>query len=89
MTEALALLIQTGLLGPSLNPASALLPGLQCGDIYLDRRDRDILFLLTRGKTAKETAKILSLSHRTIEHRLEKIKFNVTCKSELIARLIA
>ena len=90
LTNALSSLIQTGLLGPSLRPANALLPGLQCGDLYLDRRDRDILFLLTRGKTAKETAKILHLSHRTIEHRLEKIKrkFKVASKSELIDRVL-
>jgi DNA-binding CsgD family transcriptional regulator len=46
--------------------------------------------LLTRGKTAKESAKILNVSHRTIEHRLEKMraKLNAASKSELIDKVL-
>jgi excisionase family DNA binding protein len=40
--------------------------------------------------TAKEAAKILNVSNRTIEHHLEniKIKANVSSKSELIHRIL-
>lgn len=47
--------------------------------------------LLIRGKTAKEIARILGLSHRTIEHRIErmKLKFEASNKSQLIEILLS
>lgn len=56
----------------------------------LTQRQMDVLFLLTRGKTAKETAIKLGLSHRTIENHLAnlKVKMNVSSRSELIEKSI-
>jgi DNA-binding CsgD family transcriptional regulator len=40
----------------------------------LTNRERQCIEYLLIGKTAKETAKILNLSHRTIEYYFENIK---------------
>ena len=52
-------------------------------------RELECIKLLPGGKTAREMATLLHLSVRTIEHRLEKLKEKLNCKSksELIARL--
>lgn len=59
-------------------------------DVILSKRQNEILHLIIRGKTVKEIAKILQLSPRTVGHYFDtvKIKFNVSTKSELIARII-
>lgn len=46
----------------------------------LSRRERDCLKLLLKGKSMKETAVILSLSPRTVEHYLESVKNKFSCK---------
>lgn len=58
-------------------------------DFILSKRQKEILQLVSRGKTIKEIAKILNLSHRTVGHYFEtiKIKFNVNTKSELITKV--
>lgn len=55
-------------------------------EIQLSKRQKEVLFYLTRGKTSKMIAKILSLSVRTVEYYIENIKekFNCRTKSELI-----
>ena len=47
--------------------------------------------LLLRGKTAKEIGRILGLSHRTIEHRIERMKLKLEAdnKSHLIEILLS
>lgn len=91
LSHALTLLIQTGLLSPSCKKVvSNKIGGLNIDGKYFDQQDANILSLLTRGKTAKSIGRELSLSHRTIEHRLEiiKHKLGVSSKSELIERII-
>ena len=46
---------------------------------------------LLRGKTAKEIGRILGLSHRTIEHRIERMKLKLEAdnKSHLIEILLS
>jgi DNA-binding CsgD family transcriptional regulator len=43
-------------------------------------RERDCLYHLFRGKTIKETAKLLKLSPRTVEEYLNRIKQKTGCK---------
>lgn len=63
------------------------LKSLGCHDIYekaakLTCRERECLFMLLQGKTAKETAAQLKLSARTIEAYLEKMKTKLCCMSK-------
>src|SRR3989338_5410847 len=48
----------------------------------LSRRERECLEFLLQGKTAKETAAILALSHRTIESYFENIKKKLKCANK-------
>lgn len=45
----------------------------------LSNREKQCLRLFLQGKTAKETASILQLSHRTIEEYLRNIKIKLQC----------
>ncbi|WP_367608399.1 helix-turn-helix transcriptional regulator [Legionella sp. W05-934-2] len=56
------------------------------GDAYFTQREIDCLKLIYQNYNAKEQAKILQLSHRTIECHLEKIKQKAQCASS--SRLI-
>ena len=53
---------------------------------YFTSIELNILHLSARGKTAKDTAAMLSLSKRTVEHYIENIKqkLNVKTKSAMI-----
>lgn len=57
----------------------------------LTARQSECMFFLLRGKTAKEIARILNLSFRTVEGHIEGIKYKLVCstKSELISKAIA
>lgn len=57
---------------------------------YLTRQQENCLFLLIRGKTSKEIAKILTISYRTVEAHIASIKHTLNCqnKSELIEKSI-
>lgn len=61
------------------------------GEASLDISDEAIVQLLIEGATAKEIATSLGASHRTIEHRLEKMKqrFGARNVVHLIAMLIS
>lgn len=78
--ESLSLIAKTGLvkLIPQINKSQA--------QLHFSKREREILHLLIRGKSAREIGEILSLSRRTVEHYLEisKTKTGSTSKSELI-----
>lgn len=58
--------------------------------LQLTPRESECLFLLVRGKSAKEIAKFLLISHRTVEEHVEHIKqkMNVSTRFELIAKAI-
>lgn len=47
----------------------------------LTKRQAECLYYLTKGKTAKEIAELLCLSHRSIEHYIEAIKIKWDCKN--------
>jgi DNA-binding CsgD family transcriptional regulator len=57
----------------------------------LDIADEAIVQLLIEGATAKEIAATLDVSHRTVEHRLEKMKQRYGARNtvHLVAMLIA
>lgn len=45
--------------------------------------DKKIIQLIADGKTAKEIGAQLNLSRRTIEDRLEKLRFKYDCKKTI------
>lgn len=59
-------------------------------ELKTDLTDEGIIQLLIEGQTAKEIAEILSLSSRTIEHRIDKMKNRFGAKNlvHLVAKLV-
>lgn len=57
----------------------------------LTKRECECVFLLIRGKTAKEIAGLLSLSKRTVESYVENIKNKMNCqnKVEILVKAIS
>lgn len=57
----------------------------------LTTRECECVFLLIRGKTAKEIASLLSLSKRTVESYIENIKNKMNCqnKAEILVKAIS
>ena len=51
------------------------------GQIYLSKRESECLLQLSLGKTAKETARALDLSPRTVEFYLNNIKEKTDCRT--------
>lgn len=60
-------------------------------NIKLTERQSEVLFYILRGKTAKQIARYLNLSSRTVEEYLSqlKYKFNAGNKHDLIDKAIA
>ena len=56
----------------------------------LTKREFECLFFMLRGKSAKETAKILSIAPRTIEKHIEHIKLKLNChrRSDIIEKAL-
>jgi DNA-binding CsgD family transcriptional regulator len=57
----------------------------------MDLTDEGIVQLLIEGHTAKEIAKMLELSPRSIEHRIEKLKIRFEARNlvHLVAKLVS
>ncbi len=55
--------------------------GTSMNNLEIDGTDQEILMALIEGMTSKEIAAIVSLSHRTVEHRLERVKKQVGARS--------
>lgn len=55
----------------------------------LSNREIDCIYFLLHNKTAKETAREMNISHRTVEFYLEGIRIKLNCesKSDLILKL--
>lgn len=53
---------------------------------FISKRELECLYNLLQGKSAKESARILNLSHRTVETHLENIKarFGILNRSQII-----
>lgn len=64
--------------------------GKEIKNVQLSARQKQCLFFLVYGKSAKAIAKILKVSPRTIETHIEilKVKFQCHTKSELIDKAI-
>jgi len=60
------------------------------GSTYLSQREAECMRYIIQGKTARETADLLMLSHRTVESHIARVKEKFDCnrKSELIEMLL-
>lgn len=58
--------------------------------LKLTQRETECLFLLIRGKSAKEIARFLEISPRTVEEYIEhiKVKMNVSTRHQIITKAI-
>ncbi len=81
--------LDTCITGRRAKPISYVL-NLPDDCLALTQKQEACLFFLIRGKTIKETAKILNLSPRTVESHLQAIKnkFNCDCKTQVIEKAI-
>lgn len=83
---------QIGLLNPNPEKRSAFLSSLSKQSISscLTPKEMDCAFLLLEGKTAKEIAKVVGISYRTIEERISiiKDKFKAQNKADLLRKLM-
>ena len=54
-------------------------------------REVECIIYILRGKTSKQIAKVLALSHRTIEFYIGRLKTKLHChtKSELIEKILS
>lgn len=86
---------------PALDTLSGILPNFQLSilreryqhplsQLNLSQRQQQCLLLAIRGKTAKESAKIMGLSYRTVEEYLQnaRVKMAVSSKKEMIEKTI-
>lgn len=82
--------IDSKILGHTKTPICYILSSEQ-KKIKLTEKQECCLFLMLRGKTIKEIAKVLKLSPRTIESHIEAIKFKFKCekKSDIIEKALA
>ncbi len=57
----------------------------------ISQREKDCLYHLVYGRTAKQTAKKLSISHRTVEEHLTSARRKLKCsnRSQLIEKIIS
>jgi DNA-binding CsgD family transcriptional regulator len=53
------------------------------GEIALTKRELESAQLLLAGNTAKETAKLLDISPRTVEEYLDNIRIKLSCRNKL------
>jgi len=67
-------------------PISHYYLGGKYSHIYLTRREAECLWFLSQGRTSKETARIMSLSSRTVESYITnlKVKTGTHWKNELV-----
>ena len=54
----------------------------------LSPRQEECLYYMVRGKTSKETARLLGIGHRSVEKNVERLKFKLGCltKGDLIEK---
>ncbi|MBX9586329.1 MAG: helix-turn-helix transcriptional regulator [Gammaproteobacteria bacterium] len=90
LAYAFSQLITTGLLGSAHSLPMTMSSNYQLQLAQLTEREKQVLSLLVRGKTAKEIGNRLGISRRTVEHHIESLKFktNSKFKSDLIDKFI-
>ena len=79
LTERLARDLQA--LGSQAERRLGRLAAAQARNAGLTHRELDVLRLLATGRTDREIAQELFLSHRTVEHHVRSIRMKLECRS--------
>lgn len=89
LAEAIIKLINLGLLPDHASPHDQSIK-LNLGSVSLTSREQECLEFTVKGFTAKEIAKKLSISSRTVEEYLNQIKnkLNVSTKQQMIQKVL-
>lgn len=75
-------IIATGLINSSQLSTLQALPKATNGQVYLSKRELDILKLVVKNMTAKQIAERLFISKRTVENYIANIKLKANCNSK-------
>lgn len=51
--------------------------------VWLTSREIQCVLFLMQGKSAKETARLMNISHRTVEGYIDTIKVKLGCRTKL------
>lgn len=89
LADAILKLIDLGLLPKHTNPQNQSIK-LHLGGVQLTSREQECLELTVKGFTAKDIAKKLSISPRTVEEYINqiKLKLDVSTKQQLIQKVL-
>jgi DNA-binding CsgD family transcriptional regulator len=90
LVNFITMIKQLGLLNSSYYCDKLISSKITLNNWYLSQRETEVMHYIARGKSAKQTAKVLEISPRTVEQHLEniKIKVGVSSKSDLISKVI-
>lgn len=90
LAEAITLLTSLGILSTGSSPQIPQEIKLHLGGVSLTARENECLELTVKGFTAKEIAKKLSISARTVEEYLNqvKLKLGVSSKQRMIQKVL-
>lgn len=88
LSENLVTLLGSNIFSPYQAAQLSTLNTKDKSKVYFTPREMDVLFHLLRGRTAKEIGVILSISRRTVENLIGRMREKSDCKSkyELIAK---
>lgn len=91
LAESLAYVQALGLLNKKYASSIANFSNPNNFESHFSKRERDVVRILIKRKTAKDIATILGLSFRTVQHYIDNIKckMEVSSKSQLIEKIIA
>ncbi len=89
LASSLSLIANLGIFDQK-NNLPMYLPGLKLGNIYLTKREIEILHHIVRGKSSRLIAEAISRSTRTVQTHIENIKnkMGVDNKAELIEKAL-
>jgi DNA-binding CsgD family transcriptional regulator len=89
LASAITRLTEIGLLPKNTSPQNQVLQ-LNLGNAVLTAREQECLEYTVKGFTAKEIAKKLSISPRTVEEYINQVKFKlgVSTKQQLIQKVL-
>lgn len=90
VAESMMQIANMGLLNTPQQFTQTFNTGTFAGDIYLSKRETEVLQYAMKGYSAHKTGELLSISRRTVEYHLENIKdkMNVKNKTQMIDKAI-